>query len=159
MRKRSILIAVVTVAVLAIAGVAYATVVDSSGVIHGCVTTAGINGSHALVVQDTGTSCPKGTTALNWNQSGSGGGVDVVTRHASGIGSATATCDTAPSAGHSTVLGGGGTIQDGTGSLAESDEFSFGTGNSSGQSTSTSGWTVASTNASDSVSVTVICGR
>jgi hypothetical protein len=55
---------------------AYATVlnpVGSSGVIYGCYTTAAINGSHALVLQDTGTSCPKGTTAISWNQTGPAG--------------------------------------------------------------------------------------
>jgi hypothetical protein len=55
---------------------AYATVlnpVSSSGVIYGCYTNAAINGSHALVLQDTGTSCPKGTTAISWSQTGPAG--------------------------------------------------------------------------------------
>lgn len=55
---------------------AYATVlnpVSSSGVIYGCYTNAAVNGSHALVLQDTGTSCPKGTTAISWNQTGPAG--------------------------------------------------------------------------------------
>lgn len=52
---------------------AYATVlnpVSSSGVIFGCYTTTAHNGSHRLVLQDTGTSCPSGTTAISWNASG-----------------------------------------------------------------------------------------
>jgi Collagen triple helix repeat (20 copies) len=44
--------------------------VDGSGVIHGCWTSAAVNGTHVFVLQDTGTSCPKGTTAITWNQKG-----------------------------------------------------------------------------------------
>jgi hypothetical protein len=53
---------------------AYATLasgpVDASGVIHGCWTNAAINGTHVFVLQDAGTTCPKGTTAISWNQQG-----------------------------------------------------------------------------------------
>lgn len=48
-------------------------VVDSGGVVHGCVTNAELNGSHVLVAQDAGTACPKGTTAIQWNQQGPAG--------------------------------------------------------------------------------------
>jgi len=44
--------------------------VDSSGVVHGCYTTNAIKGSHSFVLQDAGTSCPRGTTAVMWNQQG-----------------------------------------------------------------------------------------
>jgi hypothetical protein len=44
--------------------------VDSSGVVHGCYTTYAIKGSHVFVLQDAGTSCPRGTTAIMWNQRG-----------------------------------------------------------------------------------------
>jgi hypothetical protein len=44
--------------------------VDSSGVIHGCWTTAELKGSHVFVLQDAQTSCPKGTTAISWNNQG-----------------------------------------------------------------------------------------
>jgi hypothetical protein len=47
--------------------------IDGSGVIHGCWTNAEIGGSHVLVLQDAGASCPKGTTAISWNQQGSAG--------------------------------------------------------------------------------------
>jgi hypothetical protein len=47
--------------------------VSSSGVIDGCYTNAEINGSHVFVLQDQGTSCPKGTTAISWNQTGPAG--------------------------------------------------------------------------------------
>jgi Collagen triple helix repeat (20 copies) len=44
--------------------------VDGSGVIHGCWTNAALNGTHVFVLQDAGTTCPKGTTAISWNQQG-----------------------------------------------------------------------------------------
>lgn len=44
--------------------------VDSSGVIHGCYTAQAVKGSHAFVLQDAGSSCPNGTTAIEWNQQG-----------------------------------------------------------------------------------------
>jgi hypothetical protein len=47
--------------------------VDSQGVIHGCWTNAAINGTHVFVLQDAGTTCPKGTTAVSWNQTGPAG--------------------------------------------------------------------------------------
>jgi hypothetical protein len=75
--QKTLLIAGATTLVVGGGGLAaYATVlspVSSSGVIYGCYTNAAINGSHVLVLQDTGTSCPKGTTAITWNQAGSPG--------------------------------------------------------------------------------------
>lgn len=47
--------------------------VDSSGTIYGCYTTKAVNGVHALVLEDTGTKCPSGTTAIQWTQSGTRG--------------------------------------------------------------------------------------
>jgi hypothetical protein len=47
--------------------------VDGSGVIHGCWTNAAINGTHVFVLQDAGTTCPKSTTAITWNQTGPAG--------------------------------------------------------------------------------------
>ena len=44
--------------------------VDGSGVIHGCWTNAALNGTHVFVLQDAGTTCPKGTAAIAWNQAG-----------------------------------------------------------------------------------------
>jgi len=65
-----------TVALVAGSTTAYAAIagpVDGSGVIHGCYTNKALNGSHALVLQDTGTTCPGGTTAISWNQQGAAG--------------------------------------------------------------------------------------
>jgi Collagen triple helix repeat (20 copies) len=71
---RTVIIAGAVTLLLAGGGAAaYATVlnpVSSSGTIYGCYTNAEVNGSHALVLQDTGTTCPKGTTAISWNASG-----------------------------------------------------------------------------------------
>jgi len=75
-KKRYILAAGVTGVLVLGSGIAYATVlspVDSSGVIHGCYTNAELNGSHALVLQDAGTSCPRGTTAISWAAQGPAG--------------------------------------------------------------------------------------
>ena len=47
--------------------------VSSTGVIDGCWTNAEIGGSHVLVLQDQGTSCPKGTTPISWDESGAPG--------------------------------------------------------------------------------------
>jgi Collagen triple helix repeat (20 copies) len=47
--------------------------VSSSGLITGCYTNAAVNGSHALVLQDAGTSCPKGTSAVSWDEQGPAG--------------------------------------------------------------------------------------
>jgi len=47
--------------------------VDSSGIIHGCWSNTAINGSHAFVLQDAGTNCPRGTTAISWDQAGPSG--------------------------------------------------------------------------------------
>ena len=44
--------------------------VSGTGVITGCYTNAAVNGSHALVLQNGGTSCPSGTSAIWWDQTG-----------------------------------------------------------------------------------------
>jgi hypothetical protein len=80
MRVHGIL-AVTGICVVAAAGggTAYAAVsssiVDSSGVIHGCVSNADVRGTHVLLVHDTTRNCPRGTTELDWNQRGAAGPV------------------------------------------------------------------------------------
>lgn len=49
-------------------GIAYATIPDANGVIHGCYTNQAVQGQHALWVADS--TCPAGSTALPWNQQG-----------------------------------------------------------------------------------------
>ena len=75
--KRMALVSAGVAAALAIGGTAAAASlggpVDSSGVVHGCYSNAELNGSHVFVLQDAGTSCPKGTTPISWNQTGAAG--------------------------------------------------------------------------------------
>lgn len=44
--------------------------IDSSGIIHACYSNTTANGRHAVLLEDVGTSCPKGMTAITWNQKG-----------------------------------------------------------------------------------------
>lgn len=74
-RRRGTLIAGSLVAAAAIGGTAvgFASVPDSSGVIHACyqqgTTTAG-GGSPLLIVDTAHGHCPGGYTAITWNQAG-----------------------------------------------------------------------------------------
>lgn len=75
MRARNIIISIgaglALVAGGSAAGAAItASPVSGSGVINGCYTTQAVNGTHVFVLQDAGTACPKGTTAISWNQTG-----------------------------------------------------------------------------------------
>ena len=76
-RLRTVLIGTgAAVALVAGGTAAYAVTtgpIDSSGVIHGCYYSANTGGSHKLVLQNVGTSCPSGTTAIKWNQKGPAG--------------------------------------------------------------------------------------
>jgi hypothetical protein len=65
--------------------------VDSSGVIHGCWTDRDIHGSHVFTLQDAGTKCPSGTTAISWNQKGPAGPAGAAGRAGSAVGSHAAT--------------------------------------------------------------------
>src|SRR6516162_1794051 len=77
--KRSAIIAIsaasglVLLARGAAAGAAVAGPIDSSGVIHGCYVTNGSGGQHAIVLENAGSSCPAGMTAITWNQQGAAG--------------------------------------------------------------------------------------
>ena len=80
MRTRTSLLAAGAAIALALGGgTAYAEIaggpVDSGGVIHGCYTNAAISGSHVFVLQDASTTCPKGTTAVSWNEHGPAGAI------------------------------------------------------------------------------------
>src|SRR5437870_13046100 len=64
--------ALIAVAVgLAAGGVAYASIPDSSGVIHGCRKTVG---GYLRVIDSSVSACNAGETQLNWNQKGATGG-------------------------------------------------------------------------------------
>ena len=71
-RRRVGIAAFAAVAALVAGGVAYATIPDSGGVIHGCYARSG----GALRVVDAGvTNCKSGETALDWNMQGQQGPV------------------------------------------------------------------------------------
>jgi len=77
-RPRTVLIGVAAgIALVAGSTAAYAAIatpIDSSGVIHACYYPA-TAGSHKVVLQNVGTRCPRGTTAIKWNQKGPAGPV------------------------------------------------------------------------------------
>lgn len=78
MRTRTGLLAIgATMALTIGGGTAFAAIagspVSSGGVISGCYTTQALNGSHVFVLQDAGTTCPKGTAAISWSQTGPAG--------------------------------------------------------------------------------------
>src|SRR5215469_14310185 len=76
-RMRTVLIGTGTMlALVAGSATAYAAIaspIDSSGVIHGCYYPATTTGSHRVVLQEAGRRCPRGTTAIKWNQKGPAG--------------------------------------------------------------------------------------
>lgn len=76
-RLRTVLIgAGATLALIGGSAAAYAVSVgpiDGSGVIHGCYKTTVTGNSHAVVLQNAGTACPAGYTAIKWNQKGPAG--------------------------------------------------------------------------------------
>src|SRR5437879_3725406 len=58
----------VIVGALAAGGIAYASIPDGSGVIHGCYKTIG--GSLRVIDTGSGGACNAGETPLGWNQTG-----------------------------------------------------------------------------------------
>lgn len=75
--KRAVLVAGAASVLLVGGGAAGAAIASgpvTSGVVHSCyVTRATATGGHALVLQNAGARCPRGTTALTWNQRGPAG--------------------------------------------------------------------------------------
>jgi hypothetical protein len=72
MSNRVAVIGLAVLAMLAVTGIAYATIPDDNGVIHGCYAKSG----GALRVIDAGvTNCTKSETSLNWNVKGATGPV------------------------------------------------------------------------------------
>jgi hypothetical protein len=67
LRRRSVWVIAASAAALVTAGgLAYATIPDSNGVIHGCYA----KNTGALRVIDTGQACTSKETPLDWNQTG-----------------------------------------------------------------------------------------
>jgi hypothetical protein len=69
-RKPVATVAVAAAALLGVAGVAYATIPDSGGVIHGCYSKSG---GSLRVIDASVTNCTKSETALDWNVQGQQG--------------------------------------------------------------------------------------
>ena len=67
--KRTLTMAVIAAAVLLGLGItdALASIPDSAGVIHGCLNK---KGAVSVIHSDNGQTCPSGSAALNWNQTG-----------------------------------------------------------------------------------------
>jgi hypothetical protein len=64
-KKRLVLL---TVALLLVGGIAYASIPDANGVIHGCRKNSG--GALRVIDTDAGQTCAGNETALSWNQTG-----------------------------------------------------------------------------------------
>jgi hypothetical protein len=67
-RKRIAALAVAAAGVLVAGGVAYATIPDTNGVIHGCYATK--DGSLRVIDTAAGQNCGPKETALDWSQTG-----------------------------------------------------------------------------------------
>lgn len=69
-RKPVAVVAIAAAALLVLAGVAYATIPDGGGVIHGCYAKSG---GSLRVIDASVTNCSKSETALDWNIQGQQG--------------------------------------------------------------------------------------
>jgi hypothetical protein len=70
--KRALVALAAAGALLGLAGIAYATIPDENGVIHGCYQKSG---GALRVVDNAVTNCAKTETSLNWNVKGATGPV------------------------------------------------------------------------------------
>lgn len=67
-RKRLLIVGLAALALL-VGGVAYASIPDAQGVIHGCYKTSN-PAQGAVIAIDSAASCPSGFAVLNWSQLG-----------------------------------------------------------------------------------------
>jgi hypothetical protein len=132
--------------------------IDSSGVIHGCYSAKASHGSHTITLQNAGTGCPRGTTAVTWNQKGETGPARATTAGPSGLdviitagGSQSDQAVVRCPSDHPYAVGGGGNATGSAGgSLTESAPLGAGNG-------FTGGWLVHSTKAD--VAVFAVCAK
>jgi hypothetical protein len=71
--RKALVVAGVATVLLGIGTAAGAAITSgpvNNGVISGCYVTKPTSGSHALVLDDPGFNCPRGDTAVKWNQQG-----------------------------------------------------------------------------------------
>lgn len=91
----------------------------SGGVVNACYQTTATNGSHAVLLENTGHKCPSGYTNVTWNQVGQTGPPGPSTAGASGLGVVTETASAAGNivakafcpAAEPNVIGGGGNVR------------------------------------------------
>ena len=93
------LLAVLVVAAATAGGIAYASIPDSGGVIHGCYSlngAGGTNGTPLNIVNSDIASCSKGQQAVTWSQTGPQGtaGKDGVSVTSTSLGAGNANCPT-----------------------------------------------------------------
>jgi hypothetical protein len=75
---RKLVVVLAALALVAIGAIAYASIPDGNGVIHGCRKNSG--GALRVIDSDAGQTCMANETALNWSQAGPPGvsGYEVV---------------------------------------------------------------------------------
>lgn len=66
--KSSLAVAAIAITISLASGAAWATIPDSSGIIHGCYQTA--NGRLKVIDTDLGQTCSPSESSLSWNQTG-----------------------------------------------------------------------------------------
>jgi hypothetical protein len=70
---RALLAALVVVVAATVGGIAYASIPDSGGVIHGCYSANGANGTNGTelnIINRDSASCSKGQQEITWGQTG-----------------------------------------------------------------------------------------
>jgi hypothetical protein len=71
LRRSPVLVVTVAAVAIASAGIAVASIPDSSGVIHGCYNTgSNPSGTLRVIDSDKGATCSKNEKPLTWNQTG-----------------------------------------------------------------------------------------
>jgi hypothetical protein len=80
--RRRVAILVVVVAGLVAAGIAYASIPDSNGVLHGCYAKSG---NLRVIDTDLGAVCKKKETAVSWNTLGRVSGLTTVPNGQGGV--------------------------------------------------------------------------
>jgi len=157
----------------------------SGGVVNACYATTGAsNGSHAVLLENTGTSCPSGYTHITWNQKGQTGpagptgatgatgatgpqgpagpstggsaGLNLQVIYNTGTGGVGAVCPTA----HPFLYGGGGfDVSGGTMVFSGPDGGPTESFSESSPPVGDESWYVSSANTSDTLRVWAICGN
>jgi hypothetical protein len=108
-RKAGLVGIAVAMLVLGMGAIAWASIPDAGGVIHGCRKNS--DGQLRVIDSDAGQMCANGWTALNWSQAGPPGlaGLHIVTDHAAGAVTVQSRCPVGETAlGVAFTISGGG---------------------------------------------------